>query len=43
MTKKSITVSLAIAGALAGALASLPSPVSADDSKEKCYGVALKG
>jgi uncharacterized membrane protein len=42
MTNKTAALSFAFAGALATALASL-SPVAADDSKEKCFGVALKG
>ena len=41
MTNKTATLSLALAGALTAALASLPA--NADSSKEKCYGVALKG
>jgi uncharacterized membrane protein len=43
MTNKTATISLALAGALTAALASLPAPANADSSKEKCYGVALKG
>ena len=44
MTNKTATLSLALAGALATALASLSAPVSAEESsKEKCFGVALKG
>jgi len=35
---------LALAGSLASALATVAAPAaSAADSKEKCYGVALKG
>lgn len=41
MNTKTATISLALAGALASALASLPA--AAEDGKEKCYGVALKG
>jgi uncharacterized membrane protein len=38
------SVKLAIAGSLAAALATLAVPASAQDaSKEKCYGIALKG
>lgn len=37
------TVNIAIAGSLASALAMLAVPASADDAKEKCFGVALKG
>ena len=43
MTNKTATLSLALAGALAAALAGLSVPASAESSKEKCYGVALKG
>ena len=44
MTNKTVTVSLAFAGALAAALASLTAPQSATaGDKEKCYGVSLKG
>ena len=35
---------LAVAGSLAAALAAhLATPAAAEDAKEKCYGVALKG
>jgi len=37
------TLNLAIAGSLASALALLAVPASADDSKEKCFGISLKG
>jgi len=43
MNSKTVTVSLALASALAAALAGLSTPAAADDSKEKCYGVSLKG
>ena len=44
MTNKTAAISLALAGALATALASLSAPVAAgESSKEKCFGVALKG
>jgi uncharacterized membrane protein len=43
MTNKTAALSFALAGALATALATLSAPVAADDSKEKCFGVALKG
>jgi uncharacterized membrane protein len=44
MTKKTATISLALAGALATALTSLAAPVAAEESsKEKCYGVSMKG
>ena len=42
MNPKTTTLSLLLASALTGALACLPA--SADEStKEKCYGVSLKG
>jgi uncharacterized membrane protein len=37
------TLNLVIAGSLANALTLLAAPAFADDAKEKCYGVALKG
>ncbi len=40
---KNSIITLAIAGSIASALASIAAPASAADSKEKCYGVALKG
>lgn len=40
---KNSIITLALAGSLASALASLAAPASAADTKEKCYGVALKG
>ncbi|KAA1175418.1 DUF2282 domain-containing protein [Rhizobium tropici] len=40
---KNSLITLAIAGSIASALASVAVPASAADSKEKCYGVALKG
>ena len=40
---KNSILTLAIAGSIASALASVAFPASAADSKEKCYGVALKG
>jgi uncharacterized membrane protein len=44
MNPKSTAVSLALAGALTTALAAVASPASAaESSKEKCYGVSLKG
>ena len=45
MTTTKLTVtSLALAGAFAAVIDTLPTPVSAEvSSKEKCYGVALKG
>lgn len=41
MNTKTATISLALAYALASALATLPA--AAEEDKEKCYGVALKG
>lgn len=35
--------SLAVAGAVAAALSAHALPASADDSKEKCFGVSLAG
>ena len=44
MTAKTLTVSsLALASALATALAVIAQPAAAQSTKEKCYGVALKG
>lgn len=44
MTAKTLTVSsLALAGALATALATIAQPAAAQSTKEKCYGVSLKG
>ncbi len=41
---KTAFATLALAGSLASALASLSAiPAHAEDAKEKCYGVALKG
>jgi uncharacterized membrane protein len=40
---KNSILTLAIAGSLASALASIAVPAAAADTKEKCYGVALKG
>ena len=40
---KNSILTLAIAGSLASALASVAVPAAAADTKEKCYGVALKG
>jgi len=37
------TLSLALAAALSSALAATVAPVSAQSSKEKCYGISLKG
>jgi uncharacterized membrane protein len=44
MTSKSAAVSLVLAGALSTALAAVgSSSFAAESSKEKCYGVSLKG
>ena len=40
---KNSIITLAIAGSIASALASVAVPASAADTKEKCYGVALRG
>lgn len=39
----SIVNALALAGALASALATVTQPAAAQSSKEKCYGISLKG
>ena len=41
--KVSTVTSLALASALTAALAAVAQPAAAQSSKEKCYGVALKG
>jgi uncharacterized membrane protein len=44
MNPKSTAVSLALAGALTTALAAIVTPSAAQESsKEKCYGISLKG
>jgi uncharacterized membrane protein len=44
MTTKTMAVSsLALAGALATALTAIAQPAAAQSTKEKCYGVSLKG
>jgi uncharacterized membrane protein len=40
---KTTIATLALAGSLASALAAIATPATADDSKEKCYGIAMKG
>ena len=40
---KTTIVTLALAGSLASALAAIATPAAADDAKEKCYGIAMKG
>jgi uncharacterized membrane protein len=41
--KVSTVTSLALASALTAALVAVAQPVAAQSSKEKCYGVALRG
>ncbi|UNK40036.1 DUF2282 domain-containing protein (plasmid) [Shinella sp. H4-D48] len=40
---KTSLATLALAGSLATAIAAVAAPANADDSKEKCYGIAMKG
>ncbi|MFB2552694.1 BufA1 family periplasmic bufferin-type metallophore [Ensifer soli] len=40
---KTTIATLALAGALASALTTLATTASAEEGKEKCYGIALKG
>ncbi|MCQ4633107.1 MULTISPECIES: BufA1 family periplasmic bufferin-type metallophore [Shinella] len=40
---KTTIVTLALAGSLASALATIAMPAAAEDGKEKCYGIAMKG
>ncbi|MGB3876475.1 BufA1 family periplasmic bufferin-type metallophore [Shinella zoogloeoides] len=40
---KTTIATLALAGSLASALAAIATPAAADDAKEKCYGIAMKG
>lgn len=41
---KTTIATLVLAGSLASALAAIATPsTAADDSKEKCYGIAMKG
>lgn len=40
---KTTIATLALAGSLASALAAIATPAAADDTKEKCYGIAMKG
>lgn len=42
MTSKTATLSIALAGALGAALAALPASAQ-ESTKEKCFGVSLKG
>jgi len=43
MSKSNIITALAIAGAFSSALAMTVTPSQAEGSKEKCFGVSLKG
>jgi len=43
MSTKTAITSLALAGALTTALATIATPTAAQSSKEKCYGISLKG
>ncbi len=40
---KNSLATLALAGSLASALAAIAAPAFAEDAKEKCYGIAMKG
>lgn len=40
---KTTIATLALAGSLASALAAVATPAAAQDAKEKCYGIAMKG
>ncbi|WP_440981189.1 BufA1 family periplasmic bufferin-type metallophore [Shinella sumterensis] len=40
---KTTIATLALAGSLSSALAAIATPAAADDAKEKCYGIAMKG
>ncbi len=40
---KTTIVTLTLAGSLASALAAIATPATAEDAKEKCYGIAMKG
>lgn len=40
---KTTIATLALAGSLASTLAAIATPAAADDAKEKCYGIAMKG
>ena len=40
---KTTIVTLALAGSLASALAAVATPAAAEDAKEKCHGIAMKG
>ncbi|MCT7664301.1 DUF2282 domain-containing protein [Shinella kummerowiae] len=40
---KTTIATLALAGSLASALVAIATPAAAEDAKEKCYGIAMKG
>lgn len=40
---KTTIVTLTLAGSLASALAAIATPATAEEAKEKCYGIAMKG
>lgn len=40
---KTTIATLALAASLASALAAVATPAAAEDAKEKCYGIAMKG
>ena len=40
---KNSLATLALASSLASALAAVAAPAFAEDAKEKCYGIAMKG
>lgn len=40
---KTKIATLALAGSLASALAAIATPAAAEDAREKCYGIAMKG
>ena len=40
---KNSLATLALASSLASALAAVSAPAFAEDAKEKCYGIAMKG
>jgi uncharacterized membrane protein len=40
---KTSLATLALASSLASALAAVSAPAFAEDAKEKCYGIAMKG
>ncbi|CAK7260646.1 MULTISPECIES: BufA1 family periplasmic bufferin-type metallophore [unclassified Shinella] len=40
---KTTIVTLTLVGSLASALAAIATPATAEEAKEKCYGIAMKG